>query len=267
MKSAILLLFLATIPNLVQPFDCKTFDASLKKIASDISTPLENTIKKKLTSLKQEAILIKNGALWENISQQLEIFKKTSEYISIYKLQEALNLLDSLDDHSLLRPQAELLDAISSLLQSATMLDRPYKSFFLKERARLMDGADEAIILKTKQASILELKTSLLKKLQKEIKKIKSLELYQSLQKSHQKYLSDKKTKKAATLIDKIRTLEREKAMLLATNKQLLSIQNQKHLLLAQTKTPFFEPPKNSDNELNFIQLDLLIAPLEVLIL
>lgn len=196
MKSSILLLFLSLKPSLILSFDCNVLDSKLKKTISKISAPLEGVIKKKLLSLEKEAGHLKNGASWKKISQKLESLKKMEECASINKGQEALNLLNALENCSRFQTQSKLLDAISSLLQSTPALESSCKSFFLKERARLMDGADEVIILKAKQATILDLKTSFLKKLQEDLEKIKSLELYRALQKDHQKYLSDKKTKK-----------------------------------------------------------------------
>lgn len=268
MNNTTLCLFLMILPTLTQPFDSKSFDVELKNISSKISNTLDGSIKKKLLNLKQEMDLLKKGEPWEKTQRQLKAFKDSPEYSSIYKIQEALNLLSALEDCSFLQPQPELLKAVSSLLESPISLGRPFRSFFQKERARLMDSADEAILLKTKQAVTFDLKESLIKKLLNELKKIKVLKPYSNLQNTHQKYLSDKKTKKTMSLIDRIKVLEQEKAILLLTNKQCVSTQNQKDLLLAQTKTPCLPKPLESAiNQLTLIQLDLLMAPLEILIL
>lgn len=270
MKNFILLLLSTTLSFKVLAFDYKPLDLKIKAVSLKVTAPFGDAIKRKLLALKEEEELIKKGKSWNNVNLQLKALKDAPEHNSLYRMQETLNLLNALEDSSFLQHQPELLEAVSSLLQSTTSLGQPYRSFFLKERARLMDGADETIILKTKLATIADLKKDLSEEIQKQLKKVKSLDLYKTLTLSHNKYLSEKKTKKVTSLIEKIKSLEQEKEILLLTNKQLLFLKNQKDLLLSQTKAPCLQTKASSNpnkNELNSVRLSLFMAPLEIVIL
>lgn len=260
--------FLAGLSTSTLAFTIKTIDIELKERHDLLAASFEENIQKKLTSLIQEIDSFKQKSSWKNISKQLEALHACPEYKSIQRTQETLNLLDSLENHSLALAQPTLLQAISSFLESETSADTLYRSFFQKERAWLMDSADEAILLKKKQATIFEFKEILLEKLNREVKKIKSLELYNTLLATHKNYLNDKKTKKISSLIDKIANLEREKKATISADKQYLSLKNKEELLLA--KNTLFCLPQTSlpiINPLTRIKLDLFLAPLEILIL
>ncbi len=248
--------------------DTKSLDIKLKKIRATVTQPLDAALKKKVSILKQEGSLLKEGKNWKKVNQLLTELKNTPEYQFLHKIQEALNLLNALEDLVFSQPHSELLKSVSSLLQSSTSLSQPCKSFFQKERAQLMDRADESILFKTKQFTVSELRSSLLKELKTGLKNLKNVELYSKLKTAHETYLNDKGTKKAKLLITKITHLEQEKTIQLLNNQNYLTIQNEKDLLLEQTRTPKIQKRLiEASNSLLSSQLSLFIAPLDLLIL
>lgn len=268
MNKLLFYFFTLLTPTFTKTCDIKILENKLQQIQLTISFPFDSSLEKKISLLKKEASLLKKGTHWKEVNQLIKNLKTAPEYKPLEKLQEALNLLNALEDLSLNQPQPELLDAISSLLQSSQALNKPCRSFFQKERARLMDGVDESILIKTKQNTILKLKKSLLKELEEKLRNIKTLTIFKKLKDAHQTYMSDKKTKKIKLLIEKIKALEQERYIQVLTNKEYLDTKNEITLLLTQNQTPpFHETSLFKTNTTASIQLSLFVAPLDIIIL
>lgn len=245
-----------------------TIQKKVTKILKSSTESINTQISKKWRALEQEALVFKKSHAWKKMSFVLDAYKKTPEYQTIHKQQEALNLLYVIENSLEQIPYSEILKSISSLLKEKTFLDNATRSFFQKERARLMDNTDEALLIRKKQDSLSSLRLSLIENLKNNVIQLQKTELYKKVIETHKQYEAEKKVKKMRTLCEKIKSLEREKEIQKLTDKQSVSLRDKQELLLVQTKAPqIFKPLPPGEQSLNRIQLDLFLAPIDIITL
>ncbi|MFT6765547.1 MAG: putative O-linked N-acetylglucosamine transferase (SPINDLY family) [Alteromonas naphthalenivorans] len=270
MKIKTFSLFIAFFPIFSFSLNINTINNELEKAQSKASSYLSPQIKKKTLTLRQESALLENSPEWKSINNLLKALKSTPEYKSFFALQTTHTLLCTLEGYAYLQPHPELLEAISNLLKPSSKLDNTVKSFLQKERAWLMDNADDVILLQKKQNSINALKDAVLKEQQQSLHLLLSTKAYKALQQGHQGYLKEKRVKKITSLIDKITTLEYEKTTLITSSLPCQQLHRQKQLLEASSLIPSFSPSESLYPSLEHVsteRLRLFIAPLNILIL
>jgi hypothetical protein len=216
---------------------------SLERLKVSVTAPLEKQIEKKIKELESTTSFIINSPSYKEIKLAEKKLKKNTILKQIKKNNIILKTLEEIETHNkeLIKPQ--LVETITTLLTQINNIE--LKKFLEKEKARLMDSADEATLLSSLCRKKGLIKTQTLQEQKGLLRQMALCPQYKKFQYLQKQYLQEKQIKKWIKLKQKIFDLEGEVHARLFRHKEFqekmlaLNLLNQQKALAAQTS--FFQ--------------------------
>lgn len=252
-----------------QGLNGNSLDANIAQTQRTIADTFDKSIKKKLSELTQALESLKKRPSFKKTKKHFYTLIKSSFHEQFFALKNALLLLDQLCQRQVRLVNPQLLKQ-ASLLAQEKYLPQKIRVFLQKQRAQLMDNADEAILLNTMYRQTEELEELLKKEISLVQTQLKKTEFYKNFQTAHALLVKEKEARSALALINKILHLEREKAIAFLKHKELQSLIYQQNLSSLNKKTTNILPLSANTSrvpEVLQLQYDHLIAPTSVYIL
>ena len=241
----------------------------IKKIQESVIAPFDKKIEKEEKKLSTLSAKIQQKKSFKTINSLLEELKSLDLYKQKTILEESLKVIKDLLNYTITMDAPQLLASVSKLIETPGLTSE-LKPFLYKQRARLMDSLDEGLFSASLAKQIHVVQNNLLQEFEFCVATLLTDPLCKELATLHAAYLTEKETRQALTLVEKIITLECDKCAALYKNKELQVLTSKPNFYLLETSKTNQLPVRNESTRIPLLikhQYKLLLMPLDISIL